>query len=666
MASCCNHLPESGDASSSSATSSSSGDGPVVVGIVGGGIAGLATAVALQARGIECIVFERDSTFDDRHQGYGLTMQQGGRALLRLGLADQVAERACTSSRHCIFDSSGNLVFFWGTAWDELQASRGAETPQEKKQQLVGQHNVHIPRQALRRVLLDALKPNTVRWNSRLISVVQDTEQINQLKPDVKPPVDKHTHVRGTCPHNSNGSLANAKRTCVTCVSDSTEGESKLCNSSAQLPQPASVHHDRSQSLNGGQDLNATPADTDTDNHSRADISSCPTPGALVTNGRSEIQSSSSSVATDTVSSSKGLQPRVLVHVKNAKPDGGSNDHDAETVIPVSLLVACDGIRSSVREQVVGDPLRYLDTLVVLGIFDCTAPEFALFEERIVQMSDGVTRLFMMPFSGHKHKAMWQLSFGIPHDQALALSAQGPAALVQEAVRRCGEWADPIPAILAATSLELVTGYPTYDRDPLNSDWNARDSLVTLAGDAAHPLSPFKGQGANAALCDALTLAECLSKQLHPERYANKRQPWQKERPPNFDESKNKNNKRKKKKARGVLHEFGTKAAILVALREHERLMAQRMNSKVLGSREAVKSLHCGSEFERPEYHARRCNFPASVAELVHCLREEHRLGTWTDPAHLDAVAFTAYARVVNDGVPPRDAVKQVARGSVS
>jgi len=136
------------------------GDSEVVtmkrIAIVGAGPGGLMLARLLQLRGIEPVVFERDAHADERPRGGSLDLHDdtGQHAIRRAGLEREFAAAARPEDQgDRLYDADGHLLF-------DHDGS--------------GHNRPEIDRTVLRKILIDALAPETIRWNSRVAGIEPD------------------------------------------------------------------------------------------------------------------------------------------------------------------------------------------------------------------------------------------------------------------------------------------------------------------------------------------------------------------------------------------------------------------------------------------------------------------------------------------------------------
>jgi 2-polyprenyl-6-methoxyphenol hydroxylase-like FAD-dependent oxidoreductase len=161
------------------------------------------------------------------------------------------------------------------------------------------------------------------------------------------------------------------------------------------------------------------------------------------------------------------------------------------------VLIAADGIHSVIRSQLrPNEPIRYSGYTAWRSVVKLRTAGLSMSE------TWGRGRRFgVVPMAGDQ--VYWFATKNAPQGETCPL---GRAK--QNLVDLFGSWHAPIPDLIAATEESAVLRNDIVDRDPI-STWGV--GRVTLAGDAAHPMTPNLGQGGCQAIEDALVLARELT-----------------------------------------------------------------------------------------------------------------------------------------------------------
>jgi len=175
-----------------------------------------------------------------------------------------------------------------------------------------------------------------------------------------------------------------------------------------------------------------------------------------------------------------------------------------QTWVRGSVLVGADGLRSAVRQQLLGDgPPKYRGISAVRGI----GPVPVRWPDGFIAYGRG---LILFAAAVDAEQVYWVAS--IRAREGL-WPAKGPAAAHTELMHRLADWDPDLTGVVAAAELDGLVLTDVYDRNPIHR-WSR--GRVVLIGDAAHPMVYTMGQGANVALEDAATLAVRLDPAAGP------------------------------------------------------------------------------------------------------------------------------------------------------
>jgi 2-polyprenyl-6-methoxyphenol hydroxylase-like FAD-dependent oxidoreductase len=184
-----------------------------------------------------------------------------------------------------------------------------------------------------------------------------------------------------------------------------------------------------------------------------------------------------------------------------ATPGGVRGYFSGHPACDASLLVGADGLRSTVRRQLLGDePLRYAGYVCWRGV--CAAP--AGWRGTNGEFWGKGDRFGVVQIPGRR--VYW---FAVVNQSANQGVSAPHKARLQE---RFAHYQFDVPQLIEATPESAILYHELFDRPPLAQFGRG---AVCLLGDAAHPTTPNLGQGAAMAMESAVVLSRVLAETPH-------------------------------------------------------------------------------------------------------------------------------------------------------
>ncbi|MET0510946.1 MAG: FAD-dependent monooxygenase [Thermoleophilaceae bacterium] len=203
--------------------------------------------------------------------------------------------------------------------------------------------------------------------------------------------------------------------------------------------------------------------------------------------------------------------------VRFEQDEGGVTAHFADgRTARGDVLIGADGLQSTVRKQLLGDSEpRYRGYCTRRGILQT---ELAKDGPEYVFLGIGERFVFYPVGQGYLY---WTAATNEPPG-----GKEDGAEIKRTVLERFQGWPDPIESLVQATDESNTFLSDTQDRDPVER-WG--EGRVTLLGDAAHPMTWDRGQGASQGIEGAVLLAKQLAQGDDP---AAALRAWEAERIP--------------------------------------------------------------------------------------------------------------------------------------